>query len=78
MAEGKTTLDPTTIVWQQPDGEPVACFEKLKVLNENLEDIRVACQDALEDAILMGCDESQVRVVLEKLVRDLENPYRRG
>ena len=71
-------MDPTTIVWQQTDGRPVACVEKLKVLNENIEDIRVACQDALEDAILMGCDERQVRAVLEKLVRDLGNPYRRS
>ena len=32
-------------------------------------------QDALEDAVLMGCDEAQVRDVLEQLVRDIVNPY---
>lgn len=78
MAEGRSVLDPATVVWRQPDGQPVACVEKLKVLNENLADIRTACQDALEDAVLMGCDERQVRAVLENLVRQLENPYRRG
>lgn len=63
------------IVWRQPDGEPVSCEEKIAVLNENLEDIRQECQDALEDAILMGCDETQVRQVLRDILDALENPY---
>jgi len=49
--------------------------EKLKVLGENLEEIQQLCQDALEDAVLMGCDERQFKQVLENLVRQLENPY---
>ena len=62
-------------VWRQPDGEPVSCVEKIKVLNENLEEIGELAQDALEDAILMGCDEAQVREVLHRLVEELSNPY---
>jgi len=50
-------------------------MEKLKVLRENLEEIQQLCQDALEDAVLMGCDERQFKQVLENLVRLLENPY---
>ncbi len=30
----------SNIVWLQPDGLPVSCEEKLKVLNENLDEIR--------------------------------------
>ena len=63
-------------VWRSPTGEVVSCVEKLKVLRENLEEIQQLCQDALEDAILMGCDERQFKQVLENLVRHLENPYR--
>lgn len=62
-------------VWRSPEGELVSCVEKLKVLRENLEEIEQLCQDALEDAVLMGCDERQFRQVLENLVRQLENPY---
>jgi hypothetical protein len=62
-------------VWRQPDGEPVSCREKIKVLNENLEEIREMAQDALEDGILMGCDEQQIRQVLRALVDSLDNPY---
>ncbi len=62
-------------VWRSPEGEVVSCVEKLKVLRENLEEIQQLCQDALEDAVLMGCDESQFKQVLENLVQRLENPY---
>ena len=64
-------------VWMNPDGLPVSCEEKLKVLNENLDEIRQYCQDAFEDAILMGCDEKQVREVFEAVIRSMENPYRK-
>ena len=53
--------------WLQPDGQPVSCREKIKVLNENLDEIREMSQDALEDAVLMGCDEAQLRQVLHHL-----------
>lgn len=62
-------------VWRQPDGLPLSCREKIKVLNENLEEIREMAQDALEDGILMGCDETQLREVFTTLVDSLVNPY---
>jgi hypothetical protein len=63
-------------VWRTPEGEVIACVEKLKVLRENLEEIRQTCQDALEDAVLMGCEDAQFRAVLSELVQRLENPYK--
>jgi len=63
--------------WLTPEGEPVSCLEKLKVLNENLAEIQEMSQEALEDAILMGCDEAQFRAVLEKLAQSLVNPYKK-
>ncbi len=75
MSNDTKTLNIDDIIWRQPDGELVSCEEKLVLLRENLEEIRQECQDSLEDAVLMGCDETQVREVLEKLVRAIENPY---
>jgi uncharacterized protein (UPF0335 family) len=74
MAEGKADDFP---VWRTPEGEKVACVEKIKVLNENLAELREMAQDALEDAVLMGCDEGQVREVLAGIVKGLVNPYRK-
>jgi hypothetical protein len=62
-------------VWRSPAGEILSCVEKLKVLRENLEEIQQLCQDALDDAVLIGCDERQFKQVLAKLVQQLENPY---
>jgi hypothetical protein len=63
------------IIWRSPKGEVIACVEKNKVMSENLEEIRQVCQDALDDAVLMGCDEQQVRSVLNGLISDLINSY---
>ena len=67
--------DERPISWRQPDGTPIACQEKLKILNENLFELRQVAQDALEDALLMGCDETQVRDVLRALIDSLSNPF---
>lgn len=64
-------------VWRTPQGEPVSCVEKIKVLNENLAELRDMAQEALEDAVLMGADERQVRDVLAGIVAGLVNPYRK-
>ena len=64
-------------VWHTPEGEPVSCIEKIKVLNENLAELRSLAQEALEDAVLMGCDEQQVREVLADIVARIVNPYRK-
>ena len=71
MSEGQQG----SIVWTLADGSVVSCDEKLKVLNENLSEIRQVCQDAFEDALLMGCDERQIRAVFACVVESLENPY---
>jgi aminopeptidase C len=64
-------------IWRTPEGEPVSCVEKIKVLNENLAELRELAQEALEDAVLMGCDEGQVREVLAGIVAGAVNPYRK-
>ncbi|HEV2187833.1 MAG TPA: hypothetical protein VGR70_11535 [Stellaceae bacterium] len=74
MAKTSTDAFP---VWHTPDGEPVSCVEKIKVLNENLSELRELAQDALEDGVLMGCDEAQLREVLAGLIAGLVNPYRK-
>ena len=67
-----------TIVWKRPDGSNVACTEKIKVLQQNLDELRQMAQDAFEDALLMECDEAQIRAVFRELIESLENPYKQG
>ncbi|MFZ3237978.1 MAG: hypothetical protein WA417_12550 [Stellaceae bacterium] len=64
-------------IWRTPEGEPVSCVEKIKVLNDNLSELRELAQEALEDAVLMGADEHQVRDVLAEIVAGIINPYKK-
>ena len=63
--------------WLHDDGSPLHCPEKIKLLEENLEELRTVAQDVLEDGIVMGCSEQQLREALQSLITALENPYRR-
>jgi hypothetical protein len=67
----------TPPTWRDTDGNPVSCLEKIKVLNDNFAELRAIAQDALEDALLMGCDEAQFRAVLHEIVSSLVNPYQK-
>jgi hypothetical protein len=65
VSGGQSSVAP---VWLQPDGKPVSCLEKIKVLNENLDEIRAMIADAVEDGVLMGCDPEQIKAVFHNLV----------
>ena len=65
-------------IWQDSQGQALSCKEKIKVLNENLEEIRELAQDALEDGVLMGAAEAQIRDTLQRLLESLKNPYGEG
>ena len=70
---------PPSITWRKPDGSVVSCFEKVKVLNENYSELRELLQDAMDDALLLGCSEAQVRAAFQQLLDELrpsvaENP----
>lgn len=77
MSNGSNATEFAPPVWLHPDGTKVSCLEKIKVLNENLEELRQIAQDALEDGLLMGCDERQLRQALHGLIDSLDNPYGR-
>ena len=63
-------------IWPQPDGAPLSCREKLKVLAENHTELAQTMQDAFEDAILMGVDEAAMRRILSDMVAALASPKR--
>ena len=65
----------TPPVWRQSDGKPVSCLEKIKVLNQNIQEIESLCADALEDGVLMGCDAQQIKAALRELIDALAVPH---
>ena len=71
-----TNMNTNTIIWKSATGEVISCYEKNKVMKENMEEIERICQNALEDAVLMGCDEKQVKAELSKLINALSCSYK--
>ena len=76
MADEKAPFEADGVVWRTPAGGVVSCVEKLKVMSQNFRELQQLAQDALEDAVLMGCDEAQVRSELARMVGALQNPYK--
>lgn len=64
--------------WLKDDGSVVSCTEKVKVMQENLDEIVQMTQDAFEDGILMEVAEAQMREALHAMVDALVNPYRKS
>jgi len=69
-------IPPPPTIWPQPDGAPVSCREKLRMLAENHAELAQALQDAFEDALLMGVDEQAMRRILIGMIEALESPKR--
>ena len=63
--------------WLRDDKSIVACTEKIKVMQENLEEIQQMMQDAFEDGLLMEVNETQMREALNAIVQNLVNPYQK-
>lgn len=63
-------------LWLQSDGTPIACRDKLRVLAENQAELAQVMQDAFEDAVLMGVDETAMREALAHMVAGLKTPRR--
>jgi hypothetical protein len=65
-------------VWHRADGTVISCVEKIKVLNENLTELRQMAQDAFEDALLLECPAEVIRAELHKLIDSLADPWVEG
>lgn len=55
-------------LWRRADGRPLACVEKIRVLDDNYRELAQMLRDALEDGILLGCAEGELRAALHELV----------
>ena len=51
-------------IWKDKDNKSVSCTEKIKILNENILEIKQLSDEAIEDAELMGVDSEQVIAVI--------------
>ncbi len=62
-------------VWRAADGSPVACREKIKVLDENFAELQQVALDALDDGVLLGCSETQLRQAMHDMIGALASRF---
>ena len=65
----------TPPVWLKSDGTVLSCVEKIKVLNENLFELRDLVQDAIDDTVLMGGTEAQIKQTILQMIEALSSQY---
>ena len=58
-------------LWIDKEKKIISCIETNKVLNENFLEVYNVLQSAIDDGILMGCDEEDFKKKLKRLVNDL-------
>lgn len=59
--------------WLKSDGRVMSCFEKIKVMRQNLLELHQAAQDVLDDAVLMGTTHDEVKAELRRMVDTLQS-----
>ncbi|MCH2037188.1 MAG: hypothetical protein MK137_01165 [Rickettsiales bacterium] len=62
-------------IWIGKDNQPIDCNDKIQLLNDNLDKVKKSCDEMIEDAIIMGCDEEYVKCILLKTVASLDKPF---
>lgn len=65
-------LDQTLPLWLATDGKPIPCIEKIKVMNENYQELEQLLRDFLEDGVLMGCSQEDLRSAVCHLAANIE------
>ena len=65
------------LTWKHDDKTVVSCTEKIKVMEDNFDEIQQIAQDAFEDGLLMEVSEEQMRKTLQSIIEKLHNPLRK-
>ena len=64
-------------IWIRDDKSIVSCTEKIKVMKENFDELKLIAQDAFEDGLLMEVSDEQLKKTLHKLIDELQSPIKK-
>mgnify|MGYP001326272493 CR=1 FL=1 len=54
--------------WCTSNNKKISCQEKIKILNDNIEELQNLANDILDEAILMGVDKSQYLNIMKEII----------
>lgn len=64
-----------TLMWKYSNGNTISCTQELEMLNENYAELKQTLQDALDDAVLIGCSENEIKQIFVNLTKSLISTY---
>ena len=59
------------VFWQSNDNKKIACKEKIKILNNNIDELRELINQIYDEAILMGVKKKQIEEIINNITNDL-------
>ena len=59
--------------WIGKDKKKISCKEKVRLMHANLEDFQEILNDIVDEAVLIGVDEDQLKEVLLDIVKNTKN-----
>ena len=64
------------IYWLGKDKRKISCKEKIKLIESNLDEFQETLNDIIDEAVLIGIDEDQLKSVLLKIIKNTKNNLR--
>ncbi len=59
--------------WLDKDKKKISCKEKIKLMQNNLDEFQEMLNDIYDEAVLMGVDENQFKKVLLDIIKNMKN-----
>lgn len=66
----------TQIKWVDDAGNLISCTEKIKVMQQNLAELKATLQDILDDGVLMEINENQLKEEMKKIIENISFSYK--
>ncbi len=63
--------------WLNSQKQPLACKEKIKLLNENILEIFQLAEEIIDESILMGVDPKQTKLVIKNALSNLNSSLKK-
>ena len=58
--------------WIEKNNKKIACKEKIKVLNENIYELKELINQIYDEAILMGVKKEQIREIINDIAKTID------
>ena len=59
--------------WISKNKEKISCEEKIKILNNNIDELKDLLEETYDEALLMGVAPTQIKEVFHNLLKNIDS-----